>query len=171
MVLSRCGCPKTKRAAARAFAERRSQPASGGRTKVQDEPEITGHLSAKRFKVKQKAKRGAGRLAASTQYLFFVKRKTTQRVTALQGVGMGQAPRDGIRMTRRAGLFGAAALGLSACASPPRGPAVPFARTREARALGLANERFFLPWDGDAFRVEAIAAQERARRHWSSQIT
>ena len=127
---------------------------------------MTGDLSAKRFKVKQKAKRGAGRLATSTHYLFFVKRKTTQRVTALQGEGMGQAPRDGIRMTRRAGLFGAAALGLSACASPPRGPAVPFARTREARALGLANERFFLPWDGDAFRVEAIAAQERARRHY-----
>jgi len=69
-------------------------------------------------------------------------------------------------MTRRAGLFGAAALGLAACAAPPRGPAVPFARTREARALGLANERFFFPWDGDAFRVEALAAQERARRHY-----
>jgi predicted acylesterase/phospholipase RssA len=62
-------------------------------------------------------------------------------------------------------LFGAAALGLAACASPPRGPAVPFARTRDAKVLGLPNERFFFPWDGEAFRLEGMAAFERARRH------
>jgi predicted acylesterase/phospholipase RssA len=41
---------------------------------------------------------------------------------------------------------------------------VPFARTRDAKVLGLPNERFFLPWDGDAFRTEVLAAQVRARR-------
>jgi predicted acylesterase/phospholipase RssA len=69
------------------------------------------------------------------------------------------------QFTRRAGLFGAAALGLAACASPARGPAVPFARTRDAKVLGLPNERFFFPWDGEAFRLEGMAAFERARRH------
>ena len=72
---------------------------------------------------------------------------------------------DRLQITRRAGLFGVAALGLAACASPPRGPAVPFARTRDAKVLGLPNERFFFPWDGEAFRLEGMAAFERARRH------
>jgi predicted acylesterase/phospholipase RssA len=72
---------------------------------------------------------------------------------------------DRLQITRRAGLFGVAALGLAACASPPRGPAVPFARTRDARVLGLPNERFFFPWDGEAFRAEGMAASQRARRH------
>ena len=77
---------------------------------------------------------------------------------------MGWAPESGQKFTRRAGLFGAAGLGLAACATPVRGPAVPFARTRDAKVLGLPNERFFFPWDGDAFRAEVLAAQERARR-------
>jgi predicted acylesterase/phospholipase RssA len=67
-------------------------------------------------------------------------------------------------ITRRATLFGGAALGLAACATPVRGPAVPYARTRDARVLGIPNERFFFPWDGDAFRAEVVAAQEKARR-------
>ncbi|MFN9096431.1 MAG: patatin family protein, partial [Alphaproteobacteria bacterium] len=78
---------------------------------------------------------------------------------------MGWAPESGQKFTRRAGLFGAAGLGLAACATPVRGPAVPFARTRDAKVLGLPNERFFFPWDGDAFRAEALSALERARRH------
>ena len=78
---------------------------------------------------------------------------------------MGWAPESGQKFTRRAGLFGAAGLGLAACATPVRGPAVPFARTRDAKVLGLPNERFFFPWDGDAFRAEAFSALERARRH------
>jgi predicted acylesterase/phospholipase RssA len=77
---------------------------------------------------------------------------------------MGQKLEDALKMTRRAALFGGVGLGLAACASPPRGPAVPFARTRDAKVLGLPNERFFFPWDGDAFRTEVMAAQEKARR-------
>jgi hypothetical protein len=77
---------------------------------------------------------------------------------------MGQPLQYGLKITRRAALFGGAGLGLAACASPPRGPAVPIARTRDARVLGLPNERFFFPWDGDAFRTEVLAAQERARQ-------
>ena len=68
------------------------------------------------------------------------------------------------QFSRRAALFGGAALGLAACATPVRGPAVPFARTRDAKVLGLPNERFLFPWDGDAFRAEAFAALERGRR-------
>ena len=77
---------------------------------------------------------------------------------------MGQKLEDVLKITRRAALFGGAGLGLAACATPTRGPAVPIARTRDARVLGLSNERFFLPWDGDAFRVEVAAAQEKGRR-------
>jgi len=77
---------------------------------------------------------------------------------------MGQKLEDALKITRRAALFGGAGLGLAACATPTRGPAVPIARTRDARVLGLPNERFFFPWDGDAFRVEVAAAQERGRR-------
>ncbi|MCA3280582.1 MAG: patatin-like phospholipase family protein [Roseomonas sp.] len=75
-----------------------------------------------------------------------------------------QADKTGA-LSRRLALFGGAGLALSACASPPRGPAVPHARARDARVLGLPNERFFFPWDGDAFRAEAYAALDRARRH------
>lgn len=82
---------------------------------------------------------------------------------------MGQNFEHALKITRRAALFGGAGLGLAACASPPRGPAVPIARTRDARVLGLPNERFFFPWDGDAFRVEVAAAQERGRRLLSSR--
>jgi hypothetical protein len=78
---------------------------------------------------------------------------------------MSPAAEKTLNITRRTAFFGAGALALSACASPPRGPSVPQARTRDAKVLGLANERFFFPWDGDAFRAEAIAAMERARRH------
>ena len=77
---------------------------------------------------------------------------------------MGQKLEDALKITRRAALFGGAGLGLAACATPPRGPAVPIARTRDARVLGLPNERFFFPWDGDAFRTEVLAAQARARQ-------
>ena len=77
---------------------------------------------------------------------------------------MGQKLEYALKITRRAALFGGAGLGLAACASPPRGPAVPIARTRDARVLGLPNERFFFPWDGDAFRTEVLAAQARARQ-------
>jgi predicted acylesterase/phospholipase RssA len=77
---------------------------------------------------------------------------------------MGQKLEEALKITRRAALFGGASLGLAACASPTRGPAVPIARTRDARVLGLPNERFFFPWDGDAFRTEVLAAQERARK-------
>lgn len=77
---------------------------------------------------------------------------------------MGRKLEDAMAVTRRAALFGGAGLGLAACASPARGPAVPFARTRDATVLGIPNERFFFPWDGDAFRTEVLAAQERARR-------
>ena len=77
---------------------------------------------------------------------------------------MDQKLEHALKITRRAALFGGAGLGLAACASPPRGPAVPIARTRDARVLGLPNERFFFPWDGDAFRIEVLAAQERARQ-------
>jgi len=77
---------------------------------------------------------------------------------------MGQKLEDAMKITRRAALFGGAGLGLAACATPARGPAVPFARTRDAKVLGLPNERFFFPWDGEGFRVEVLAAQERARR-------
>ena len=77
---------------------------------------------------------------------------------------MGHKLEDALKISRRAALFGGAGLGLAACASPPRGPAVPFARTRDAKVLGLPNERFFFPWDGDAFRTEVLAAQVRARR-------
>lgn len=77
---------------------------------------------------------------------------------------MGQKFEDAQKITRRAALFGGAGLGLAACASPPRGPAVPIARTRDARVLGLPNERFFFPWDGDAFLTEVMAAQKRARQ-------
>ncbi|MCA3313902.1 MAG: patatin-like phospholipase family protein [Roseomonas sp.] len=77
---------------------------------------------------------------------------------------MGQKLEDALKITRRAALFGGAGLGLAACATPTRGPAVPIARTRDARVLGLPNERFFFPWDGDAFRTEVLAAQERARQ-------
>jgi len=77
---------------------------------------------------------------------------------------MGQKLDVARGITRRATFFGGAALGLAACASPARGPAVPYARTRDAKVLGLPNERFFFPWDGDAFRAEVAAAQEKARR-------
>jgi predicted acylesterase/phospholipase RssA len=77
---------------------------------------------------------------------------------------MGQKLDVARGITRRATFFGGAALGLAACASPARGPAVPYARTRDAKVLGLPNERFFFPWDGDAFRAEVLAAQDRARR-------
>ena len=77
---------------------------------------------------------------------------------------MGQKLEVALKMTRRAALFGSAGLGLAACATPHRGPAVPIARTRDASVLGLTNERFFFPWDGDAFRTEVLAAQERARQ-------
>ena len=77
---------------------------------------------------------------------------------------MGQKLEDALKMTRRAALFGGAGLGLAACASPARGPAVPIARTRDAKVLGLPNERFFFPWDGAGFRTEVLAAQERARK-------
>ena len=77
---------------------------------------------------------------------------------------MGQKLDDALKITRRAALFGGAGLGLAACATPTRGPAVPIARTRDARVLGLPNERFFFPWDGEGFRTEVLAAQERARQ-------
>lgn len=77
---------------------------------------------------------------------------------------MGQKLEVGLKFSRRAALFGSAGLGLAACATPPRGPNVPFARTRDARVLGLPNERFFFPWDGEAFRAEVVAAEEKARR-------
>jgi predicted acylesterase/phospholipase RssA len=77
---------------------------------------------------------------------------------------MVQKLEDALKISRRAALFGGAGLGLAACATPARGPAVPFARTRDAKVLGLPNERFFFPWDGDSFRAEVLAAQEKARR-------
>ena len=67
-------------------------------------------------------------------------------------------------LSRRLALFGGTGLALAACASPPRGPAVPHARARDARVLGLPNERFFFPWDSEAFRAEVASAQEKARR-------
>ncbi|MFN6251638.1 MAG: patatin-like phospholipase family protein [Acetobacteraceae bacterium] len=77
---------------------------------------------------------------------------------------MGHKLEEALKISRRAALFGGAGLGLAACATPVRGPAVPFARTRDAKVLGLPNERFFFPWDGDAFRAEVLSAQEKARR-------
>lgn len=77
---------------------------------------------------------------------------------------MGHKLEDALKISRRAALFGGAGLGLAACTTPVRGPAVPFARTRDAKVLGVPNERFFFPWDGDAFRAEVLAAQEKARR-------
>ncbi|MFO0185448.1 MAG: patatin-like phospholipase family protein [Alphaproteobacteria bacterium] len=77
---------------------------------------------------------------------------------------MGHKLEEALKISRRAALFGGTGLGLAACATPVRGPAVPFARTRDAKVLGLPNERFFFPWDGDAFRAEVLSAQEKARR-------
>lgn len=59
---------------------------------------------------------------------------------------------------------GAALTGLSGCALPQRGEPVPIGRTREATALGIANERFFPTLGIDPLEAEFIAAMERQVR-------
>jgi predicted acylesterase/phospholipase RssA len=68
----------------------------------------------------------------------------------------------------RRGFFhlaaGATLTGLSGCAFPERGPAVPLGRTSEATVLGIPNERFFPFLGVDQLEAEFIAAMERQVR-------
>jgi predicted acylesterase/phospholipase RssA len=67
----------------------------------------------------------------------------------------------------RRGLLGlAGTLGLSACASPSREPAVPRGQSGRATVLGVPNERFRVdsPSGLTAFEREAVDAVERYRR-------
>ncbi len=57
-----------------------------------------------------------------------------------------------------AGILGT---GLTACALPERGTAVPVGRTREATVLGVANERFFPTLDGRPLEEEFVRAVDR----------
>jgi predicted acylesterase/phospholipase RssA len=70
-------------------------------------------------------------------------------------------------MTHRFARRGMLALGFgfaaSGCAAPPRGTAVPRARTREATVLGLPNERFFPSFGTAAMEAEYLAAMDRRR--------
>ncbi|WP_158287903.1 patatin-like phospholipase family protein [Falsiroseomonas bella] len=72
-------------------------------------------------------------------------------------------------LTRRGALLATgttAALGLTACASPDRGPPVPRDRTGAAQVLGVPNERFLTatPEGLRAIEAEFVAAGERQRR-------
>ena len=68
----------------------------------------------------------------------------------------------------RRGLFrlaaGATLAGVSGCAHPERGPAVPIGRTREPTVLGIPNERFFPALGIDPLEAEFVAAMERQVR-------
>jgi|FEC22Drversion2_1045045.scaffolds.fasta_scaffold00999_13 Patatin-like phospholipase len=59
---------------------------------------------------------------------------------------------------------GAALAGLSGCALPERGPAVPSEQTKQATVLGIANERFLPALGIDPLEAEFIDAMERQRR-------
>lgn len=68
-------------------------------------------------------------------------------------------------LPRRSLLALGAGSGLSGCALPVRGPAVPSGRLAEASALGLPNERFTILDNAGLRRMEAEfnAAQQRQR--------
>jgi hypothetical protein len=59
---------------------------------------------------------------------------------------------------------GATLTGLSGCALPERGPAVPSGHTAQATVLGIPNERFFPVLGIDPLEAEFIAAMERQRQ-------
>jgi len=61
-----------------------------------------------------------------------------------------------------AGGWGAAVL-LSGCATPTRGPAVPIGQTTQASVLGLPNERFFPFYGTGPLQAEFQAALQRWR--------
>ncbi len=65
-------------------------------------------------------------------------------------------------LTRRSSLLLGLA-GISACALPERGPAVPATQSNRATVLGLPNERFFPGHDSRAITEEYMAALARRR--------